>query len=229
LSEWWTYRPHDFLMFSPAIYWRLFESLNLAWWPVQPLLAAAALALLHPRAMRWMPCLLALAWALSGWAFVWQRYTPIQWVAAGFAWAFFVQALLWLGLAVSPAGWPVTTVPLRQRAGLVLAVAALLLYPLLAPLAARPWVQAECFGLAPDPTALVSLALLLTLQTHSASMRWWLRLMALLPLAWCLFSAATLLVMGAWQGAVLGGALVVLALAAWRLPHHRGDAAARAR
>ncbi len=203
-------------MFSPPIYWRLFESLNAAWWPLQPPLAAAVLWLLHPRARRWMPFVLALAFALSGWAFVWQRYTPIQWVASGFAWGFAVQALAWVVLGLAR-GWQVSADPLRQRAALGGMLFALLVYPLLAPLAGRPWPQAECFGLAPDPTALFSLALLLTLQTRSALMRWWLRGMALLPLAWCVFSSATLLVMGAWQGAVLAGAVVVLvAVAVYR-------------
>jgi Family of unknown function (DUF6064) len=203
-------------MFSPPIYWRLFESLNLAWWPLQPLLIGAALGLLHPRALRWMPFLLALAFALSGWAFVWQRYTPIQWVASGFAWGFAVQALGWLALGLV-GGWQVSADPLRQRAALAGALFALLVYPLLALLAGRPWQQAECFGLAPDPTALFSLALGLMLQTRSVRARWWLRLLALLPLAWCIFSSATLLVMGAWQGAVLGLAVVAaMAVAAWR-------------
>lgn len=220
MSEWWTYSPHDFLMFSPPIYWRLFESLNLAWWPLQPVLAGAALVLLHPKARRWMPYLLALAWALSGWAFVWQRYAPIQWVASGFAWAFGLQAVAWLALGLlggASRGWHNGVAPLRQRAGFAGVWFALFVCPLLAPLAGRPWVQAECFGLAPDPTALFSLALGLTLQARSGAERAGLRLMLLLPLAWCAFSSATLLVMGAWQGGVLGGAVVaVLGVAAWR-------------
>ena len=40
MSEWWSYRPADFLMFSPRIYWRLFASINEAFWPAQPALLA---------------------------------------------------------------------------------------------------------------------------------------------------------------------------------------------
>ena len=46
MSEWWTYRPSDFLMFAPRTYWRLFELHNEAWWPAQPLLVLA-LSLIH--------------------------------------------------------------------------------------------------------------------------------------------------------------------------------------
>jgi hypothetical protein len=28
MSEWWTYRPEDFLLFSPRVYWRMFELQN---------------------------------------------------------------------------------------------------------------------------------------------------------------------------------------------------------
>jgi len=35
MSEWWTYRPEDFLLFSPRVYWRLFELHNEALWPAQ--------------------------------------------------------------------------------------------------------------------------------------------------------------------------------------------------
>ena len=41
MSEWWTYRLSDFLLFAPRTYWRQFELMNLQWWPLQPLLLAA--------------------------------------------------------------------------------------------------------------------------------------------------------------------------------------------
>ena len=39
MSEWWTYRPEDFLLFSPRVYWRMFELHNAALWPLQLLVA----------------------------------------------------------------------------------------------------------------------------------------------------------------------------------------------
>src|SRR5262245_6330489 len=47
MSEWWTYRPEDFLLFSPRVYWRMFELHNAALWPLQvPVLAAGLVIIL---------------------------------------------------------------------------------------------------------------------------------------------------------------------------------------
>jgi hypothetical protein len=35
MSEWWTYRPSDFLLFAPRTYYRLFELYNSEIWPLQ--------------------------------------------------------------------------------------------------------------------------------------------------------------------------------------------------
>jgi len=35
MQEWWSYRPGDFLLFSPRTYWRLFQLANEALWPLQ--------------------------------------------------------------------------------------------------------------------------------------------------------------------------------------------------
>ena len=43
MSEWWTYRLTSFLLFSPRTYYRLFELYNLAIWPAQ--LAGVAIGL----------------------------------------------------------------------------------------------------------------------------------------------------------------------------------------
>src|SRR5215212_2754101 len=34
MSEWWTYALEDFLLFSPRVYWRMFELHNEAVWPL---------------------------------------------------------------------------------------------------------------------------------------------------------------------------------------------------
>ena len=48
-----------------------------------------------------------------------------------------------------------------RRIGLALFLYALAIHPLIAPLTGRPWTQAEIFGLAPDPTAIATLGILL--------------------------------------------------------------------
>ena len=46
MSEWWTYRLSDFLMFAPRTYYRLFELTNAEVWPLQFVAIIAGLAML---------------------------------------------------------------------------------------------------------------------------------------------------------------------------------------
>jgi hypothetical protein len=64
-------------------------------------------------------------------------------------------------------------------------------YPLLAPLMGRQWLAAEMFGLAPDPTALATLALL---SLADGGGRWPL---SIIPLIWCVITGLTLWAMEA--------------------------------
>jgi hypothetical protein len=167
MSEWWTYRLSDFLMFSPEIYWRLVERYNRDVWPLQlPALAAGCVALwlaIAPRAgaQRITALVLAAAWMWTGWAFHWQRYASINWAANYLAVAFSVQTVLLLAVAMFGArGGIVHPSPLARRIGLGVAVCGVLLYPLAGLLFGRPIAQAEVFGLMPDPTALTTLGLL---------------------------------------------------------------------
>lgn len=183
MSEWWTYRPSDFLMFSVRTWDRLVQGWNEALWPlhVPVLLVAAALvvlAALRPQqARRPALLLLAISWAFIGWGFHWERFATIHTGAPWYAAAFGLQALLLLLAAASPEG-ATPPGPVRTT-GLLLAAAAVAPYPLWAPAAGRGWPQAEIAGLLPDPTALLTVGLLLALpQRH----RGWLLVVPLLAL-----------------------------------------------
>jgi len=92
--------------------------------------------------------------------------------------------------------------------GFALLVYALALHPLIAPLTGRPITQAEIFGLAPDPTALATLGVLL------AADRPRLHLVAI-PLLWCLVTGMTLWSMEspeAWVAPLLGVLAPLLAV-----------------
>lgn len=217
MSAWWTYRPADFLMFSPRIYWRLFETMNEAAWPAQALLVAAGLAWLglirrRPRAqgraaVRGAAALLAGCWALVTWGFMLARFAPINPVAGGFAVLFALQGLGLLAAAAfggSIAGHRGA----RRLSAMALGAWALLGHPLLGAAFGRPWQQAEVFGLAPDPTAIGTLAFLLLIEADGIRTRWLLRSLWITPLAWLATSAATLATMDSAQ------AWVVLAAAA---------------
>lgn len=226
MSEWWTYRPSDFLMFSPRIYWRLFASINEAWWPLP--LVAPALALLlglwiwrrgSAASLRAGLAASAAAGALVAWAFLWQRFAPIQWVAEAYAWGFGVLAAGLLLATAMPSIEPVSR-GLRRQVAAALGLWALLGQPLLAALNGRPWLQAEVWGLAPDPTAIGTLAMALLLQARQPATRgpqwlpWGLRLLWLGPLLWCAISAATLATMGEAQALVPLAAIGAAAAAA---------------
>lgn len=168
MSEWWTYRLSDFLMFSPATYWRLVERYNREVWPLQALMLGAGVLLLwlaarRPAQRRVAAIALAGAWLWVGWAFHWRRYAAINWAAEYLAAAFALQAALLLaaGLASSAAGHTPLPNALVRRIGLVLAATGVLLYPAVGAWAGRAWTHAEMFGIMPEPTALATLGLLL--------------------------------------------------------------------
>lgn len=215
MSEWWTYGLRDLLLFSSRTYYRLFELYNVEWWPLHLLafaLGVAALALWRrggDRAGRVLAAILALCWLWVGWAFHWQRYASINPAASYFAWAFALEALLllWKGAwrgelaAASPSR-------AQQRAGLGLFLFALVVFPLTGPLLGRSWTQAEAFGMAPDPTALATLGMLLLAGVRR---RGWL---FPIPVAWCLVSGATLWAMASPDFLIVPlGALLAVAIA----------------
>jgi hypothetical protein len=118
------------------------------------------------------------------------------------------------GLAAAPRGR-------RRRVGLLLCAWAVAGHPLLAAASGRAWTQAEVFGLAPDPTAIATLGVLLWTSAPSRPLRWPLRLLPVLPAAWCAISAATLWTMGSPQGWVPAAALLA---AAWAVRAPRREA-----
>lgn len=216
MSEWWTYRLDDFLLFAPRTYWRLFETQNAALWPLHPATVAAGLALVllmfwrPDRARFWTGLVLAALWAFVGWSFLMNRYAAINWAVAYVAPTFFLQAGLLLLAALLPRGLAFVRRDAIGRAGLLLALVGLLLYPALPLVFSRPWTSAEVFGIAPDPTAIATLGLLMAARGA------WLAVLLPIPLLWCLMSGLTLWAMDdaqAWLpfGAVALGVLLALA------------------
>lgn len=214
MSEWWTYSPSDLLLFSPRVYYRLFELHNHALWPAHVVTVALglaiAVALIRPNAQRIRLVLIVLGalWILVAWAFFWERYTTINWAAVYAAPVYALQGLLLVGAALLR---PMARVPapLARAAGLGLFAIVLAGYPLVAPITGRSWSAAEVFGIAPDPTALATLAVLAVTRP---GFRW---LLMVIPLAWTVISAATLSLMDspdAWVGPALALAAILIAL-----------------
>lgn len=214
MSEWWTYRLSDFLLYAPRTYFRLFELYNESLWPAQPLVTLLWLALLAalwrgaPWAPRVMLGVLAVAWAWVAWAFHLQRHAAINWAATWFAAAFALQALL---LAVAAIG--------ARRAehlspiSVGVAAAVPLLMPLLPLAFGRRWIETESFGLTPDATALATLAVL---PMFVPAYRFLCRTWHWVPLSWAIVSGLTLWALGQplW-GLLLPVAFILVVIPHW--------------
>jgi uncharacterized protein DUF6064 len=218
MSEWWTYTLSDLQSFSLSTYYRLFERYNAAVWPA-PLVAfalgVAAMALLlgrGPRRGRIVAGILAASWLWVAIAFHATRYSTIHRAASWFAWGFALEAVLLFGIGVLRAGLVLESpVDVVGRAGLAIFAFALFVQPLVGVLLDRTWRQIEIFGVAPDPTAVATLGVILL---AAGRVRWEL---LVVPAIWCVISGLTLLAMEA-PGASIPplAAALALFLAAWR-------------
>jgi hypothetical protein len=216
MSEWWTYRLSSFLLFSPATYHRLFVLYNAAIWPAQVAAVGigAAIPLVLRRATggrgRAIAFLLAASWLFIGAAFLAARYATINWAATHFAWGFGLEGALLIAMAVGR-GDLVFERPadFTGRVGLGLFLFALCVEPLVGPLLGRSWSSIELFGVAPDPTAVATLGLLLLARGRGRG------LLMVVPVLWCLTTGAFLEAMqerDAWIPPLAGMLAVALAV-----------------
>jgi hypothetical protein len=223
MSVWLSYSLTDFLLFTPHTYYRLFELYNYAVWPlhlVAGALGLALLVLLH-RGGAWrgraIAGILAACWLWVAWAYLYERYDTINWIAHYLAIGFAVQAALLVVSGVilnrfTPAGG------LAGYAGTGLVAFALLVQPLAAPLSSRAWTEIEFFGIAPDPTVAATIGALIAMRRAHVPL-------LVIPLLWCALAGLTLWAMEA-PDALLMPAIGVLAagVAVWKAL--RGDAGA---
>ena len=210
MSEWWTYRLTSFLLFSPRTYYRTIELYNLAIWPVQLAGIAIGVAIVVllitnvGERDRIIAGLLAACWVWIAYAFHYERYAQINWVAPWFAAAFALQALLLVVLGVVT-----RRIVFRPASGRDFWIAASLVaivvvaYPLLALATGRAWTTAELFGVTPDPTAIATVAVLALVHGR---IRW---LLLVVPLLWCVIAVLTLWAMKSPEAFVVAGAAVL--------------------
>lgn len=192
MSEWWTYSPSDFLLFSARVYYRLFELHNRDLWPAQILTLALGLAILclmvRPtrHGDRFVFATLGALWIWIAWSFLWERYATINWASVYVAPLFVLQgvALIWIG-AVRGHLQFVEKPGVLELISSGLFAFSLIAYPLLASLMGRSWQGAEIFGIAPDPTAAATLAVL----AYARQSPLWLMIV---PLLWCALSGEIL-------------------------------------
>lgn len=213
MDEWSTFRPADILVFSARTYYRLFELYNAAVWPAHIVALALGLAVLFCLWCgmgRAVAVILAVAWGWVALIFHLKFFSTITPFAAHFAAGAGLEAALiaWTG-AVRGGLAPARDGSLSARAGVAIYLAALAGLPALGLAMGRTVGQAEIFALAPDPTALATIGVLLAARR----VHWHL---LVLPVLWCANTGITLWAMkgtDAWVVPALAVAAVLLAAA----------------
>lgn len=220
--EWWSYGLSDFLLFAPRTYYRLFELYNRAIWPAHIIAIASGVAVLlllrRPELTRsrLLAALLGFAWLWIAWAFHYQRYATINWAATYFALPFALEGLAFLWVSALPARLIfVLHANAPSGTGLILYLLAFAAYPFLAVLSGRPWSASEIFAIAPDPTSIATLGVLLMSQGPARYP------LMLVPFFWCLLTGLTLYAMGSLEAWVVGIATLAVLVVSVHAAIHR--------
>ena len=133
MGEWLSYRLSDLLMFTPEVYFRLFERYNAAFWPGQLVALLVAIWMIvvtrdtGPRQSRWVAGVTGAVWLFIAWAFFLRFYSEIFLAAPWFAVGFALQGLLLIAagslarLRVSPSSFSIS-VNRRVRSSRILRV-----------------------------------------------------------------------------------------------------------
>ena len=194
MDELASYHLSDFILFSQSTYFRLFELYNQVIWPLHILAIIFACLIVYALwkksawAGRFIAAILVLSWSWVAVAFLYQRFYQIHVVANVYALSFIVQALLilWYGIIKNKLT-VFSKSNVRIKAGSVLLLLSLSVYPFIALISGRNWQQFEMFALAPDPTALATIAVLIFYKLPLV--------LYIIPVLWLLISAITLSVM----------------------------------
>jgi len=191
MGELASYHLSDLILFSQSTYFRLFELYNQAVWPVHLLAISFACLIVYAfwKKPAWsgrsIAAILVVSWSWVAVAFLYQRFYQIHVVANVYATGFIVQALLmlWYGVLKNRL-IDFSKSKMRIKAGSVLLILSLCVYPLIAVISGRSWMQFEMFALAPDPTALVTVAVFMFFKLPV--------ILYVIPVLWLVISAVTL-------------------------------------
>lgn len=207
--------------FTTDEFFDVFARYNLDLWPWQILaiaggLAAVALLFWSSRAAAALILIiLAAMWLVNGVGYHWLYFAPINPIARLFAAVFVVQALLlaWAalarpGLRLKPGN------DLASILGLACIGFAILLYPALGWLAGHRYPAMPMFGVAPCPTTIFTIGVLL--QGTWSEVRW----LLVIPGVWAAVGGSASVLLGVPQDFGLVATLGLLAVIAWG--HWRG-------
>jgi hypothetical protein len=192
------------LPFTAEILFSSFEQYHRALWPLPILAPALALVILALARRpvrggdRAIGALLALAWLWVGLGYFILHFAAYDFAALAYGAFFVLQALLliWSAVVRNRLAFR-STRDLFCWCGLALGLAAALAWPLAEALFGPGWANARVVGLAPGPTAVFTLGMLL-LSAGRTPLH-----LAVIPLLWTLIAGATASILGIPQDLAL--------------------------
>jgi hypothetical protein len=196
MSEWWSYRPSDFLMFSSRVYYRQIESFNADHWPLHIALFAVFIYLLFACFKQRTLHIRISFILLSGmWAFISLDYfraylVTIHWGVRYAIYAFLLQAVLLLLRGISGFGISLPQRNAVRWTGIALIMGALVVFPFLGVLSGRGYESAEVVGAMPTPTVIATLGFLLAAGLRRVDL-----VLMVVPVLWCLVDSVTVYTM----------------------------------
>lgn len=206
--------------FTVAEFLAVFAAYNAAIWPFQ--LAAYGLgaivitAIFIPRRglVRLALVSLAILWAFTGIGYHLMFFAPINPIAPVFAALFVFQAILFMASAVRPGDLRLQTGrDFRSATGLASILYAVAIYPILGIWAGHGGMAGPMFGVAPCPTTILTIGILLLARGH------WVIWLSVIPFLWSLIGLAAAIQLGIPEDLAMPVAgitlAVTLALQAW--------------
>lgn len=199
--------------FTVAQFFAVFADYNAAIWPLQivayglGVLAVVALWLRGLLVKQVIFAALAIMWAVNGFGYHLLFFAEINPVAKAFAAFFLLQSLLFAASVLIPNDLRFEVrLDFRSAAGLSFIVYALLIYELLGYWAGHGLMAGPMFGVAPCPTTIFTLGMLMLARGR------WAAWLSIIPLLWSLVGLAAALQLGIPEDFGLPAAGLALAI-----------------
>ena len=202
--------------FTTAEFLAVFAAYNAAIWPFQIVAYGAGLLAVAALWRRWLcrsrliSAVLAVFWACNGIGYHFFYFSSINPLARGFAVAFIFQAVLFAVSAISAKTLTFNIeLNMRSWAGGALIFYAFLIYPILGMRAGHGLMAGPMFGVAPCPTTIFTIGLLLLARGK------WVPWLSIIPILWSLVGLAAALQLGIPEdfGLPVAGVLLAIMLA----------------
>ena len=199
--------------FTPAQFFSVFAEYNAAIWPLQilayglGLIAVFALWRNVSRADKVILPVLAILWAVNGVGYHLSFFSEINPLASAFGVAFVLQAVMFAAAVVFPNDlrWKLGR-DIRSALGVLCIVYALLIYGVLGWRAGHGLMAGPLFGVAPCPTTIFTIGLLVLARGK------WVSWLSIIPMLWSLVGLAAALQLGVPEDLGLPAAGLVLAI-----------------